>query len=120
MREQVEAQLAPLLGEHERDGLLTTFWTRFPGGTLRTDFDLGGRGRKLTYRHMVYDHEGENDARSAQLHHWDISTCAILYRAELERNLEVCPKCTHHMRINARTRLELVGAGRNDVGTFDR
>ncbi len=31
---------------------------------------------------------------------------AILYRAELERNLEVCPKCTHHMRINARTRLD--------------
>lgn len=32
---------------------------------------------------------------------------AILYRAELERNLEVCPKCHHHMRINARKRLEL-------------
>jgi acetyl-CoA carboxylase carboxyl transferase subunit beta len=31
---------------------------------------------------------------------------AILYRAELERNLEVCPKCKHHMRINARTRLD--------------
>ncbi len=31
---------------------------------------------------------------------------AILYRAELERNLEVCPKCTHHNRIRARRRLE--------------
>jgi len=31
---------------------------------------------------------------------------AVLYRAELERNLEVCPKCDHHMRINARRRLE--------------
>ncbi len=31
---------------------------------------------------------------------------AVLYRAELERNLEVCPKCSHHMRINARRRLE--------------
>lgn len=31
---------------------------------------------------------------------------AILYRPELERNLEVCPKCTQHMRIGARTRLE--------------
>ncbi len=30
---------------------------------------------------------------------------AVLYRAELERNLEVCPKCSHHMRIDARTRL---------------
>ncbi len=29
----------------------------------------------------------------------------VLYRAELERNLEVCPKCGHHMRISARQRL---------------
>jgi acetyl-CoA carboxylase carboxyl transferase subunit beta len=31
---------------------------------------------------------------------------SVLYRAELERNLHVCPKCDHHQRINARTRLE--------------
>ena len=30
----------------------------------------------------------------------------VLYRAELERNLEVCPKCNHHMRIGARARLD--------------
>lgn len=30
---------------------------------------------------------------------------AVLYRAELERNLEVCPKCGHHMRITGRQRL---------------
>jgi acetyl-CoA carboxylase carboxyl transferase subunit beta len=29
-----------------------------------------------------------------------------LYRAELERNLMVCPKCEHHQRIGARVRLE--------------
>jgi len=29
----------------------------------------------------------------------------IIYQAELERNLEVCPKCDHHMRISARVRL---------------
>lgn len=35
------------------------------------------------------------------------SACdAVLYRAELERNLHVCPKCGHHMRIHARDRLE--------------
>jgi acetyl-CoA carboxylase carboxyl transferase subunit beta len=35
------------------------------------------------------------------------SACdAVLYRAELERNLHVCPKCSHHMRIGARVRLE--------------
>jgi acetyl-CoA carboxylase carboxyl transferase subunit beta len=32
---------------------------------------------------------------------------AILYNLELERNLSVCPKCEHHMRIPARTRLEI-------------
>lgn len=32
---------------------------------------------------------------------------AVLYRAELERNLEVCPKCSHHMRIGARARIDL-------------
>src|SRR5579859_5282924 len=31
---------------------------------------------------------------------------AVLYRAELERNLYVCPKCSHHMRISGRDRLE--------------
>ena len=31
---------------------------------------------------------------------------APLYRAELERNLHVCPKCGHHMRIGARERLQ--------------
>ena len=30
---------------------------------------------------------------------------AVLYRAELDRNLHVCPKCSHHMRIGARDRL---------------
>jgi acetyl-CoA carboxylase carboxyl transferase subunit beta len=32
---------------------------------------------------------------------------AILYKADLERNLEVCPKCGHHSRIGARQRLSL-------------
>lgn len=30
---------------------------------------------------------------------------AVLYRAELERNIQVCPKCGHHMRVGARERL---------------
>ncbi|MGZ8192261.1 MAG: acetyl-CoA carboxylase, carboxyltransferase subunit beta [Methylobacter sp.] len=32
---------------------------------------------------------------------------AILYNTELERNFNVCPKCDHHMRISARTRLNM-------------
>ncbi len=30
---------------------------------------------------------------------------SVLYRSELERNLEVCPKCDYHIRISARSRL---------------
>ncbi|RLA08417.1 MAG: acetyl-CoA carboxylase carboxyl transferase subunit beta [Gammaproteobacteria bacterium] len=32
---------------------------------------------------------------------------AVLYRAELERNQQVCPKCGFHMRISARSRLDV-------------
>lgn len=31
---------------------------------------------------------------------------AVLYRPDLERNNDVCPKCDHHMRIGARRRLD--------------
>jgi len=31
---------------------------------------------------------------------------AVLYRAELERNLDVCVKCGHHLRVSARKRLQ--------------
>lgn len=31
---------------------------------------------------------------------------AVLYRPDLERNQDVCPKCDHHMRIGARRRLD--------------
>jgi acetyl-CoA carboxylase carboxyl transferase subunit beta len=30
----------------------------------------------------------------------------VLYQAELERNLSVCPKCGHHLRIGARERID--------------
>src|SRR5215467_6148672 len=32
---------------------------------------------------------------------------SVLYRAEVERNAYVCPKCAYHMRIGARQRLDL-------------
>lgn len=42
----------------------------------------------------------------------------VLYRAELERNLDVCPKCSHHMRIGARRRLDafLDPGERSEIG----
>ncbi|MDB5776465.1 MAG: acetyl-CoA carboxylase carboxyltransferase subunit beta [Herbaspirillum sp.] len=43
---------------------------------------------------------------------------AVLYRTDLESNLHVCPKCSHHMRIRARTRLDnlLDEGGRYEIG----
>lgn len=43
---------------------------------------------------------------------------APLYRPELEKNLDVCPKCQHHMRIGARRRLDIFldADGRSELG----
>lgn len=51
-----------------------------------------------------------------------VSCNAVLYRAELERNLEVCPKCSQHMRINARSRLDafLDPEPRTEIGAHIR
>ncbi len=46
-------------------------------------------------------------------------TCeAVLYRTDLEQNLSVCPKCSHHNRITARERLDslLDAEGRYEIG----
>ena len=49
----------------------------------------------------------QNRSRSVPEGLWEkCKACeAVLYRAELERNLMVCPKCDFHMRISARQRL---------------
>jgi acetyl-CoA carboxylase carboxyl transferase subunit beta len=43
---------------------------------------------------------------------------SVLYRSDLESNLHVCPKCSHHMRIRARDRLDalLDEGGRYEIG----
>ncbi|MDT8998793.1 acetyl-CoA carboxylase, carboxyltransferase subunit beta [Paucibacter sp. APW11] len=42
----------------------------------------------------------------------------VLYKTDLEQNVNVCPKCSHHHRIGARARLNafLDGEGRYEVG----
>lgn len=42
---------------------------------------------------------------------------AVLYKPELEKNLEVCMKCDHHMRVSARERLNIFldEQGRSEV-----
>lgn len=44
---------------------------------------------------------------------------SVLYRPELERNLDVCPKCDHHFRIGARRRLDIFldEDGREELAT---
>ncbi len=55
-----------------------------------------------------------------------VKCSAVLYRPELERNLDVCPKCEHHMRIGARRRLGIFLDENNreelatDVAPIDR
>ena len=42
---------------------------------------------------------------------------AVLYKPELEKTLDVCPKCQHHMRIGARARLDMFldESGREEI-----
>jgi acetyl-CoA carboxylase carboxyl transferase subunit beta len=44
---------------------------------------------------------------------------AVLYRPELEKSFDVCPKCEHHLRIGARQRLDIFldKDGREEVFT---
>jgi acetyl-CoA carboxylase carboxyl transferase subunit beta len=43
---------------------------------------------------------------------------AVLYRADLEKNLSVCPKCSHHARISARERIAMLldPEGQHEIG----
>ncbi len=44
---------------------------------------------------------------------------AVLYRADLEKSLDVCPKCSHHNRVTARERLDIMldPEGRYEIGS---
>jgi acetyl-CoA carboxylase carboxyl transferase subunit beta len=44
---------------------------------------------------------------------------AVLYRADLEKSVNVCPKCSHHNRISARERLDVTldAEGRYEIGS---
>lgn len=44
---------------------------------------------------------------------------AVLYRTDLENNQGVCPKCSHHQRLRARARLDLLldPEGRFEIGS---
>ncbi len=44
---------------------------------------------------------------------------SVLYRTDLEKNLEVCPKCAYHARVSARQRIDqlLDPEGRYEIGS---
>ncbi len=43
----------------------------------------------------------------------------IIYKKELERNLEVCPKCNYHFRINSESRIKIIFDEDSFVRLFD-
>lgn len=51
---------------------------------------------------------GEKRAVPEGVWHKCNSCAAVLYCSELERNLDVCPKCSDHMRIGARRRVDVL------------
>ena len=62
--------------------------------------------------------EGNKKNVPEGLWHKCISCEAVLYHADLDKNLEVCPKCSQHNRITARERLDLFldPEGRYEIG----
>ena len=64
--------------------------------------------------------DGNNARRAVPEGLWSkCSGCdVVLYRADLDNNLKVCPKCGHHHRLNARERLDqlLDSEGRFEIG----
>ncbi len=65
------------------------------------------------------DGERKRSAIPEGLWHKCVKCEAVLYRPELDRSLDVCPKCEHHMRIGARRRLDIFldAEGREELCT---
>lgn len=65
-------------------------------------------------------HTGDTSRKSIPEGLWSkCSSCeAVLYTSDLEGNLNVCPKCSHHHRLSARARLDMLldAEGRFEIG----
>src|SRR5207302_1321172 len=89
-------------------------WARGARGPIGYDRRIRPRARVGALRMSWFDKimpsriKTERRSRSVPEGLWiKCPACdAVLYRAELERNLYVCPKCSHHMRIGPRERRE--------------
>jgi len=64
----------------------------------------------MSWLEKILEKSNIGSSRKASIPEGDWTKCTsceqVLYYAELERNLEVCPKCNHHMRMKARRRME--------------
>ncbi len=54
------------------------------------------------------ENAGEKTVRTEGLWTKCESCDQVIFKADLEANLHVCPKCGHHFRISARTRIEML------------
>jgi len=52
--------------------------------------------------------DGEKNVRTEGLWIKCLGCRAVIWKAELEANLNVCPKCQHHFKLGARQRIELL------------
>ncbi|WP_261815555.1 acetyl-CoA carboxylase, carboxyltransferase subunit beta [Vibrio gallicus] len=77
----------------------------------------------MSWLEKIFNKSSISSSRKASIPEGVWTKCTscdqVLYQAELQRNLEVCPKCDHHMRIGARARLEsfLDVDGREELGS---
>ena len=53
------------------------------------------------------------------LWHKCLNCDTVIYRAEFEKNLNVCPKCNNHGRISARTRADIILDTEDRIEIFD-
>ena len=116
------ATVARRAPRHRRKGCISPAPTTPPdSGCLRVNSGVRPREcRVVTWFEKIIPSRIKTERRSRSVPEGLWIKCpacdAVLYRAELERNLQVCPKCSHHLRIEARDRL----MGFLDEGTRPR
>ena len=79
-------------------------------GLIARNFLLIKRKRlNMSWIDRIFSKSTSSSSRKANVPEGVWTKCTscdqVLYREELKRHLEVCPKCGHHMRIDARERL---------------
>ncbi|EFU68192.1 acetyl-coA carboxylase carboxyl transferase subunit beta [Aggregatibacter segnis ATCC 33393] len=79
-------------------------------GLIARNFLLIKRKRlNMSWIDRIFSKNTSSSSRKANVPEGVWTKCTsceqVLYREELKRHLEVCPKCGHHMRIDARERL---------------